>query len=239
MSQEIKTKLRKIGFSNNEAIVYVSLAKLGSSKAGNISKHSELDRSSVYNALKSLIQKGLVSYVIIGKIKWFQCSNPRNIKKFVENKLEVANEVIPSLDSFIKEKKLKENVRLFKGIKGIKTVFEDILANANENLVLGSEGQFSKTMPFFARKFTDRMKRKGIKVKSIIRTRRNIRPKSEISDLRKIPMHVESPVVTNIYGNKIAIIIWSETPEAILIENKKAADAYKDYFSHIWKHAGN
>ena len=76
-------KLVKLGFSNNESRVYLSLIKLGSSKAGMIAKHAELDRSSTYNALKSLLQKGLVSYVTIGKTKWFQSSSSNNIVNYL------------------------------------------------------------------------------------------------------------------------------------------------------------
>ncbi|MAE13486.1 hypothetical protein CMO92_02890 [Candidatus Woesearchaeota archaeon] len=59
---------------------------------------------------------------------------------------------------------------------------------------------------------------------------------SSKANVRKIPSKTESPVVTNIYKNKIAIIIWSEIPEAILIENAQAANAYRDYFDFMWKH---
>lgn len=232
----MKNKLKKIGLSENEAQIYITLTKNGSSKAGEISKYASMDRSSTYNALKSLIQKGLVSYVTIGKIKWFQCSNPKNLQSHIQSKLDAAKEIVPELDSIRKSTKLKENVRLFKGNKGIKTVLNNILENAKENLIFGSEGQFSKNMPLFAEHFKEKMKRKGINVKSVIRSNRALDESSK-NKIRKIPMAVESPVVTNIYSDKIAIIIWSEVPEAILIENKKAADAYKDYFSYLWKHA--
>jgi len=45
----------------------------------------------------------------------------------------------------------------------------------------------------------------------------------------------ESPAVTNIYGDKVAIIIWTENPEAIIIENAAVAKAYKSYFDILWK----
>ena len=228
---------QKIGFSYNEAKVYLTLAEIGSSKAGAVSKHSSLDRSSVYNALKSLIEKGMVSYVIIGKIKWFQCSDPKNILVYLSNKLELAKGFVPEIDKVRKQTKLKENVRLFKGARGIKTVFEDILRNAKENLIFGSEGQFSKNMPLFEKQFSNKLENKGIKVRSIVRTNREFEEKKGLSNKKRIPSTTESPVVTNIYCNKIAIIIWSEIPEAILIENEKAANAYRDYFEFMWKHA--
>jgi hypothetical protein len=49
-------------------------------------------------------------------------------------------------------------------------------------------------------------------------------------------MH-ETIITTNIYSDKIAIILWTDVPEAIIIKNKEAHDAYKDYFEVLWKDA--
>ena len=37
--------------------------------------------------------------------------------------------------------------------------------------------------------------------------------------------------------DKIAIIIWTDEPEGIIIENKAAAKAYKSYFDILWENA--
>ena len=52
---------------------------------------------------------------------------------------------------------------------------------------------------------------------------------------RYLPNISESPAVTNIYGDKIAIIIWTDEPEGIIIENAAAAKAYKSYFDFMWE----
>ncbi len=228
-------KLKGLGFTSNESKVYLNLVKLGSAKAGTIAKDAELDRSSTYNALKNLLKKGLASYVTIGKIKWFQSSSSNSIVAYLSDQLESAKEVLPDLERLRKENKLNENVTLFKGHKGIKTVFEDILEHGTENLIFGSEGQLSRNMSLFAKQFIRQFERKGIKMKSIVRTNREDTRNKR--NYRSIPSATESPVVTNIYGDKIAVIIWSEIPEAILIENKKAADAYRDYFNFMWRYA--
>ena len=42
----------------------------------------------------------------------------------------------------------------------------------------------------------------------------------DITTLKEI---ASSPAVTNIYGNKVAIIIWTDEPEAVVIENEAVA----------------
>lgn len=233
---DLEKTLKKVGLTQNESKVYLALAKLGSSKAGRISKEASLNRTSTYNSLKSLLEKGLASYVIIGKVKWFQASDPRNLKIYLKNKLDELDEVLPSLSRTFSSKKLKESVSLFKGKKGVKTVLEDILSSGEENCIFGSEGQLEERMPNYSKKFLKKLKKSNVKMRSIVRKGRKI-DKSRRVKVRFVPKDIESPMVTNIYKDKIALIIWSEPPEVVLIQNKMAAKAYKSYFELMWKNA--
>ena len=76
--------LERIGLSPNEIKVYLTLNKLGSAKAGKIAKIAEIDRSSCYHSLKSLIEKAIVSYVMIGNIKWFQANDPDSLFEYIK-----------------------------------------------------------------------------------------------------------------------------------------------------------
>jgi len=44
-------------------------------------------------------------------------------------------------------------------------------------------------------------------------------------------------ITMDIYGNKVAILMWTEPPEAVIIENKSVADSFRDYFEILWKSA--
>ena len=52
--------LQNIGLKANEATVYLALLKLGTTHAGRIVLETKLQKSSVYNALEYLIERGLV-----------------------------------------------------------------------------------------------------------------------------------------------------------------------------------
>lgn len=240
MNLKVEKVLENLGFSPNEIKVYITLNDYGSTKAGRISKLASIDRSSCYNALKTLQEKGLVSYVMIGKIKWFQGTGPKRLLEYLREQEEDVKEILPELHARHKASKIEGQVRLFKGVKGIKTIFLDIARTKMDNLVFGSEGQFSEKMPEFAMQF-NRMKKEGnIKTKLILRKGRKEEESqlsgSRLSEHRFIEAD-ESPAVTNIYGEKIAIIIWTDEPEGIIIENKAAADAYRSYFDFMWKNA--
>ncbi len=231
----IEKTLEKIGLAQNEIKVYLTLTDQGSLKAGKIAKMAHMDRSSAYNALQMLLDKGLVSYVLIGKVKWFQATGPQRILEYLREQQDDVAAILPELQERHKRKKVEGQVRLFKGIKGVKSVFLDIIRTGKDNYVFGSEGQFSERMPEFAYQFDRMKKEKGVKTQLILRKGRN-ELDTKTSDHRYLPNIAESPAVTNIYGEKIAIIVWTDEPEGIIIENAAAAKAYRSYFDFMWKH---
>jgi sugar-specific transcriptional regulator TrmB len=239
MTQEnIDRILKKIGLSPNEIKVYLILNDHGSTKAGRIAKLAKIDRSSAYNAIKLLLEKGFVSFVMIGQVKWFQAVGPKRLLEYVKEQEGDLMEVIPELDERHKAKKVEGQVRLFKGYNGVKAVFLDIARTGKDNLVFGSEGQFSERMEDFAYKFDKLKKENKVQTKMIIRKGRKEHD-SKTSEYRYLSNVDESPAVTNIYGDKIAIVIWTDEPEVVLIENAAAAKAYKSYFEVMWKSAKN
>src|SRR3989344_4431337 len=231
---EIEKVLEKLGFSPNEIKVYIALNSHGSTKAGKVAKIAHTDRSSCYNALNTLLEKGLASYVSIGKVKWFQATGPKRLLDYLKEQEEDVKSILPKLDELHKATKIEGQVRLFKGIKGIKTIFLDIIKEKKDNYVFGSEGQFSEKMPEFALQFDRLKKENNIRTKLLLRKgRKEIDKKT--SEYRYVQNISESSAVTNIYGDKIAIIIWTDEPEGIIIENSAAAKAYKSYFDFMWK----
>ena len=232
---KIERVLENLGFSPNEIKIYLALNDHGSSKAGKVAKIAKIDRSSCYNSLQRLIEKGLVSYVSIGEVKWFQATGPKKLLDYLKEQEEDVKEILPDLDARHKASKIKGQVRLFKGIKGVRTILQDILRTGKNNLIFGNENQLEERMPAYQKQFVRQLKEQKIFVKEIVREDRD-NPTSNPKQTRYVSKSVESPVVTNIYGDKIALIIWTD-PEGIVIEYEAAAKAYRSYFEFMWKHA--
>jgi HTH-type transcriptional regulator, sugar sensing transcriptional regulator len=234
--KELKKKLIFIGLNDSEAKVYLVLLKTGSSKAGNISKEASINRTSTYDILKKLMEKGLVSYVIKANHKWFSPANPSRIIELLNEKKQEANDILPYLKAVYKKPKNKQNVTLYQGYKGIKSVFEDIIRTKENNRVMDSEGQFTEKMPYYSPHFVKALNDNNIKVKHLVRKGRNIKP-SKNTSVKYIDKDTTSEAVINIYGDKVAIIVWSDLPEAVVIKNKSVSDSFKYYFDLIWKKA--
>ena len=214
--------LEKIGLSGNEAKVYLCLVDYGPSAA--------------YGAINLLIHRGLVSFHIMGKTRIFQATPPQRLLEYVKEQEEYVKDIIPELSNRHKHTKTSGNISMFKGRQGIVSVLKDILREGKDNDVFGSEGQLTNQMPDFVKQFVREQNRLGLKTRNLIgKGRKHF--KSTGTEYRYVDKEVKSNVVTNIYGDKIAIIVWSENPEAIIIENAEAAKSYKNYFEFMWKYS--
>jgi HTH-type transcriptional regulator, sugar sensing transcriptional regulator len=234
--EDVRETLKQIGLGHNESKVYLTLVKLGPSMAGKVAKEANIDRSACYDSLKALIKKGIASYAIEANRKKFAASNPQKLKDYLSEKQDLVENILPNLKEMFIEKEEKSQVHMFKGIKGLKTVFEDILRSAKgkENLVIDSCGEFVEKMPYYAPHFIKGLESNKIKVRHIVRRDKKINP-SKTTEVRFFSNKITDTIITtNIYSEKIAIILWSYVPEAVIIENKSAYEAYKSYFEILW-----
>ncbi len=237
---EIEQELRDLGFKSNEARVYLTLLRLGRSQAGRLAKECNLERTSTYNSLRRLVGEGIISYVVEANKKVFSASDPTKIVEMFKEKEERASLLIPGLMNLRKYEKEKENILKFKGYSGLKTVMNDILKmceDGSEYLIFGSENQLSERMPIFAKIFVARKDKKKLRARILIRKGLKGRQKkmSKYTQARFVPTDVISPANINVYANKVAILVWSEIPEAIIIDNVGVAATFGSYFEFMWK----
>ena len=79
--------LRKLGLSDGEIKVYSTLSDLGRCTISSLHEKVGFQRRSLYDILTRLIEKGLITYVIENKKKFFQISHPTKILGYIEEKV--------------------------------------------------------------------------------------------------------------------------------------------------------
>lgn len=225
-------ELKQAGLTENEAKVYLALIDNGPSLAGQISRKTGMHRRTVYDVTEMLIKKGLIGYILRNNRRLFQASNPERIMEMIKEKEELVSPVVDSLMEKFEVVKEKEETNFYKGKEGLKTVFEDQL-NSQEILILGASPRAYEVLQFYFKWYD--LKRKKKKIKSrIIATDKRVKG-IPLADIRYLPNKYASPVAVNIYGDKTAIILWSEKPIAIVIKDRGVTDGYRKYFEVMWK----
>ena len=240
VEEAITRDLGKLNFTENETKVYLALLSMGPSLAGAIAKQTQLDRSSTYNALKNLVEKGIVGMVHETKRTIFVAHDPVKIIDYYKEKEEIATKTIPLLRQRMSIKEKQSSVLLYRGYKGVKTVLDGVIHRANAtttHYVMGSEGQFSRNMPYYAPIFNKRKDEKNIRTRMLIRAGRSHHRPSKLTEYRCVPVKIESPATINVIEDEVAIILWNETPEAVVIADKRLAGTLKGYFDFMWLNA--
>jgi sugar-specific transcriptional regulator TrmB len=235
MDLNIYEVLEGLGLSKNEITIFINLLELGESKAGAIITKSKLQSSAVYNAIHSLIEKGLISYIKKSEVKFYKAANPETILDYIEAKKREYIEILPKLK--VKQSKDEnEGVEYYKTFRGVKTLVSKMLEDYDGKEVYR---YFSTNLDNY-----DRAKRvyrackhlrklKNIKTKAIYHKslRRAVKP-SKTSLKRFIPFKFPN---INILNNKIAIISWDDEPSGVLIKSKELYDSYLELFEEMWK----
>ncbi len=224
--------LKEIGLTNNESKVYLALVDLGPSLAGQISRKTGLHRRTVYDTTEMLIKKGLIGYILKNNRKIFQASNPERFTEILREKQDLISPLVKELSLKFTKTREKEETNFYKGKEGLKNIFEDQL-NYKEVLILGASIKAYEVLQFYFKWYDKARKAKKIKTR-IIAQDRSIK-RIPLSEIKYLPEKYENPVSVNIYGDKVAIILWASQPIAILIKNKEIAQGYRNYFELMWK----
>ena len=224
--------LKEIGLTNNESKVYLALLELGPSLAGQISRKTGLHRRTVYDTTEMLIKKGLIGYILKNNRRLFQASNPERFTEILREKQDLISPLVKELSLKFTKTKEKEETNFYKGKEGLKNIFEDQL-NYKEVLILGASLKAYEVLQFYFKWYDKTRKAKKIKTR-IIAQDRNIK-RIPLSEIKYLPEKYENPVSVNIYGDKVAIILWASQPLAISIKNKEIAQGYRNYFELMWR----
>lgn len=226
--------LMDFGLTGNEAIVYRTLLKLGPSLAGGISRSSGLHRRTVYDVTEMLIKKGLVGYILKNNRRYFEASNPKRFLEILEEKENRVKGALGEMMELFEGTREKQETNFYKGKLGLKTVFEDQINTGEEILVLGASEMAYEILQFYFKWFDKRRVKGKIKTRIIFNKVRG-KMKVPLSEIKYLPEKYSSPMAINIYGDKVAIILWSkENPIAIVIKNVEISDGYRKHFELIW-----
>ncbi len=228
--------LEEIGLTKNESIVYLTLLELGPSLAGEVAKKSGLHRRSVYDVSEMLIKKGLIGYILRNNRRLFSASNPERLLDLVREKEEMVGGMMPDLVKLFSKTKDKEETNFYKGKAGLKMVFEDQISNGGEIKIIGASPLAYEILQFYFHWFDKRRVKEKIRTKVIFNKVKGVDVKIPLSEVRYLSEKYSSPLAVNIYGDKVALIMWSkENPFAIVINQKEIAEGYRNYFELMWK----
>lgn len=245
---QLKINLQTFGFSEKESDVYIALLELGKGSVSKISLKAEINRTTGYDILNSLVSKGVVS--ISGKEpkQEYAAESPEAITNYLKKVAEQtalhikkSEELIPEFD-LIYAKKNRPKIRFYEGTGGLKNVYEDTLTSSEPIRAYATVDDMHNALPNYFPEYYKRRAQKNISIRAIVpetetgreRKSHDVEEKREIAFVPSDKYYF-SPEI-NIYDNKVMIASWKEKL-GIIIESEEIADAMKKIYELSWREA--
>lgn len=228
--------LQKLGLTNTETKIYLTLLEIGKSLAGGIANRAHTHRRNTYDALEKLLQRGLVSYTITNNKKYWNAINPEKILALIKENENLISSILPELVSRFNVSKSKQTVEVFEGLGGMKTFFDDMARTKKEIIMLFATGRAYARLPFYMKNWDTKINEARIKVSVLLNFDADKEPyrNYKYGEVKILPKSFSTLTQIFIYGNKSAVAIWSEEPIAILITSNEITSGFRKYFEFMW-----
>jgi sugar-specific transcriptional regulator TrmB len=234
----MQEELQELGLSENEVEVYLTLLKTGLLTSYSLSEKTSLNRGYLYELLKKLHEKGIISEVTKKGKKYYQATNPEHLSALMQFKLESIKKIVPELKKIEETWKEETQVNVYKGKYCYKTLIKDVISSIQKNsevLVFGiNEKHLMDLEPLYLKRYFNIIERKHIKERVIIQQGTKPLQEAKTTQYACLPKQYIGKLVQFIYANKVALLTLSEPLNLIIIEDKTIAETYKIQFNVFW-----
>jgi sugar-specific transcriptional regulator TrmB len=248
MDQPLINQLAHLGLSPTEATIYVAGLSKSVIDVQALVKATSIKRPTIYHALETLSEKGLVGkQTNFGKTKYIM-SPPRQLEMLVQKEANqvVRNQLllqtlVPRLTNLSSSSEQIVTAQ-YDGIEGIKFVIDTALyAKKRQWDIIAPPSNFlSETSPEYARYYLETRKKRGITSRSLWEKKeggRKLTPE-ELKERhpRFLPkvMRGQFQSLIIIFDDKVAIISSLKNASAILITSQEINKTFKTMFEGLW-----
>lgn len=214
----IEQILMQNGLNEKEAKVYLSILESGDITVSHIAQKSHLKRTTVYDILETLKERGIVSVVKRRGIHMVSALPPQNLIDRFKRSATMAESILPQLMEMAYSSPLKPRMRFYEDVSGLQEILREMSYSKQQTVGFTDYAQMPEAMFTFIRKEVVPRRREN---QNFIRL---IAPRNE----RNLAVHKEDEIH---YGehrvidfpahiNHIEILLFDFTKTAFLSFNK-------------------
>lgn len=231
-----------IGMSEKEGKAYLAILELGEATMSDIVKKSHLKRTTLYDIIEILREKGLIGLSKYKKRITYVAENPAKLLECLEEEKQAIQRVMPELLTITNSMLKKPKVRFYEGRDGIKDVYRDILrypiekiqAWVPENII------YELDKKFFEEHYTPKLRAQKMVIELIATDLPEFRRHKEdntvptrkikLVDSKRFPFSVE----ITLYGrNRLAIMSYQDQM-GLIIESEQITKTLRSIFTLQW-----
>ncbi|MEK6888863.1 MAG: helix-turn-helix domain-containing protein [Nanoarchaeota archaeon] len=229
-----KEKLVLLGLTEREAEAYSALFNFEETTASELAKGVKEHRTNIYDSLNGLIKKGLVACIIKNSIRYYKVVDPEKLLDYTKEKEKMAESLLPELRNRIKLRENKPIVEVFEGLEGFKSILFRILKEEKPLYGIGASEEWEKRFPIKLEQYMKEREKRGIRAKLLYS--QGTKPIiHKLNEVKFLPKEFSQPSTIAIFGDYVAILMWSDPLVATLTKSRQLSKSFKEHFDALWK----
>jgi sugar-specific transcriptional regulator TrmB len=241
-------KLQKLGLTQKEAVTYMATLELGvASPTSTIAKKANVLRTTAYNILNSLVQKGVVVGFEKKGTHYYEALPPTKLVAFLKEESQrfsqmaaEADDLVPELNTHYRALSDRPRVYFYEGEEGLVRVYEETLTSKGEIRAFANAQVNQDLLGWYFPRYYERRAEKKIPIRGILMDTpvdRDLHEKDalHLRTSRIIPRSkLDLTPEVNFFDDKIMIADWKEKL-GIIIESKEITHLFKQVFELAWE----
>ncbi len=239
-------KLQNFGFSKKEEKIYLACLELGLAPVSVIAQKAKIKRTTVYEVIKNLCEKGFGEFLLKENVKFYRVIAPNKLYNHFKANLRGFQEELPHLNAIYNEITYKPKIRFYEGRKDIEKLYLDVIFDNKGkefcNYFMPEQVFNYFSLDFILHKFADTPEFRQTKIRTITSQTNITNFTSEMSQYKNREMRVmkdENSFFKNeiyIYDDKVVTFSFDEN-FAFITQSQAVADTQKKIFDLAWHSA--
>lgn len=243
---------KTLGFSNDEAKVYITLLENGTQTGGSLSKILDIPRPTAYGYLNNLTTGGMVAQSIHQNVKKFTAEPAEKIRILYQRKIESLHQeqktleaIIPVLEKRMGLSAFHPTLKFFEGVEGVQNLMEDMLQykSMESYTIWPIQSMLDVITPEFLRYHNKARIKREISFKSIWHREQAEKlgqpqylgtGKQYLREIRISPQNMDFRMGCWYYENKAIFISSIAENFGFMIESAEMLELLKAQFKIIW-----
>lgn len=240
--------LERLGLSPNEAKIYETLVEHGELGVTQITTYAQVHRRNTYDAIRRLIDKGLVFEIFSQKENIYNAVDPGKLSELAAERQHEVEKILPELMKKFNRRVAPEEAYIYRGLEGQKNIWRDVLRVGQDSYVVGAKGGwFDPRLDAGRDAFFREANRKKISFIQLFESEiKNVKPnfpKEFPGNLkyRFLPKEYSTNSIIHIFGDYVVtytglkLFQIEENTVFFVLHSKDLAESYRKWFQYMWE----
>jgi len=244
MNTQLLAWLESAGLDKGRARIYLAALRRGEATAADLARDLKMTRTTMYDNLRILEERGFARTVRRGKRKTFVPLQPKELARRIREQGERLKDLLPAFLALSAGSAPPPFAETFSGPFAAREVFEDILRHAEgEYVYFSAPEETARTVDrrFMAawvkRRVAKNIRSRALRVKAAAAARLDPAYAAEepfLRQIRYLPSYVGLSCSIYVYGQRIGIIGTQREQAAYVIRSPDLAFSMKQLFEFLW-----